>query len=142
MLHCFEEFQARGHERVLIVGSDSPTLPSAYLEQGLERLCDTDAVLGPSEDGGYYAVGCRQVSPRMFEDVPWSTSSTRVETERAFRKEGLRYEALPEWYDVDTVKDLRRLAADLDIPSTEMLAPRTKAWFKRNAPSTLAGDTG
>ncbi len=128
MLHCFEELQARGHDRVIIVGGDSPTLPPAYLEQGLERLRDTDAVLGPSEDGGYYAVGCRQAQPRMFADVPWSMPSTRAETERAFERAGLRCETLPEWYDIDTETDLRRLAAESNLPR------HTKAWFEGHDP--------
>ncbi len=128
MLHCFDELQARGHNRVLIVGSDSPTLPAAYLEEGLEKLNDADTVLGPSEDGGYYAVGCRETRPGMFAGVSWSTRSTRAETERAFDREGLRYRELPEWYDIDTEKDLRRLAGEHNLPA------RTKAWFDRHNP--------
>ena len=128
MLHCFEELQARGHDRVLIVGSDSPSLRVDYLAQGLERLRDTDAVLGPSADGGYYAVGCRRALARMFAGVHWSTASTKVETERAFEREGLRCEMLPEWYDIDTEKDLRRLAGESNLPR------RTKAWFDRHDP--------
>ena len=128
MLHCFEELRERGHGRVLIVGSDSPTLPRSYLEQGLDRLSHTDAVLGPSEDGGYYAVGCRRSRPCMFEGVHWSTASTRAETERAFRREGLELETLPGWYDVDTESDLRRLAAEGNLPA------HTEAWFGRNEP--------
>ena len=128
MLHCFEELQARGHDRVVIVGSDSPTLPIAYLEKGLERLRDTDAVLGPSEDGGYYAVGCRKAVARMFAGVPWSTASTRAETERAFEREGLRCETLPDWYDIDTETDLRRLSVERNLPR------HTKAWFDSHQP--------
>ena len=128
MLHCFDELQGRGHDRVLIVGGDSPTLPLAYLEQGLERLRDTDAVLGPSEDGGFYAVGCRQAPPRMFAGVHWSAASTREETERTFEREGLHCETLPEWYDIDTETDLRRLSVERILP------PRTKAWFDRHDP--------
>ena len=128
MLHCFEELQARGHDRVVVVGGDSPTLPPVYLEQGLEKLRDTDAVLGPSEDGGFYAVGCRQAPPRMFAGVHWSAASTRTETERAFEREGLRCETLPEWYDIDTETDLRRLSVQRDLPR------HTRAWFDRHDP--------
>ena len=128
MLNCFDELQKHGHNRVLIVGSDSPTLPVAYLEEGLEKLHTADAVLGPSEDGGYYAVGCRQTRPAMFAGVNWSTTSTLAETECAFRRVGLQVETLPGWYDVDTARDLRRLADDANIP------PRTKDWFDRHDP--------
>ena len=46
MLNCFEDLSQR-HHRVLIVGSDSPTLPPDYLRAGLELLGGVDAVLGP-----------------------------------------------------------------------------------------------
>lgn len=123
MFHCFQELARRGHERVLIVGSDSPTLPGGYLRNGLEMLETADAILGPAEDGGYYAVGCRRGHPDMFQGVTWSSAETRQRTEAAFRRAGLSVRFLPNWYDVDTVEDLRRLAADPALP------PRTRAWF-------------
>ena len=136
MLHCFKEIQGRGYERVLIVGSDSPTLPISYLEEGLERLRHTDAVLGPSEDGGYYAVGCRHVRSRMFAGVHWSSACTRAETDRAFARAGLQSELLPSWYDVDTAKDLRRLATELSLPSAKPFL-HIKAWLDRQYPYEL-----
>jgi len=136
ILHCFEEIQQCGYERILVVGSDSPTLPLSYLEEGLERLRHTDAVLGPSEDGGYYAVGCRQVQPHMFDGVRWSSTCTRADTCRAFAREGLQFELLPKWYDVDTAGDLKRLAAELDLPSSKDFQ-HTDAWFDSHQPFNL-----
>ena len=117
MFNCFQELRARGHTRVLIVGSDSPTLPLAYIEQGLEALERTDVVLGPSEDGGYYAIGCRQPYPQMFAGVPWSSGDTLRRTEASLHALGLRVHHLPSWYDVDTAKDLRRLAGEASLPA-------------------------
>ena len=126
MLHCFEELNRGGYERALIVGSDSPTVPAKYLRQGLDALAHTDAVLGPVEDGGYYAVGCRRPRSQMFEGVTWSVPTTLEEPERAFQRAGLSLQELPTWYDVDTVDDLRRLATDSQIPDS------TRAWFARH----------
>jgi rSAM/selenodomain-associated transferase 1 len=117
MFNCFLELRARGHNRVLIIGSDSPTLPLAYIEQGLAALERSDAVLGPSEDGGYYAIGCRQPYPQMFAGVPWSSGDTLARTESSLRALGLSLHRLPRWYDVDTANDLRRLAAEPSPPA-------------------------
>ena len=126
MLHCFEELSQQGYCRMLIVGSDSPTLPPDYLRAGFKRLGGVDAVLGPSQDGGYYAVGCRSAKAGMFEDVSWSTASTLTETERAFERAGLTSERLPAWYDIDTIENLRRLVCEGDVPEY------VRRWLREN----------
>ena len=110
MLGCFDELAEEGFQRVLIVGSDSPTLPSAVLRDGLNALqSDDDTVLGPTEDGGFYTVGCRRPHERMFGEVAWSADTTFEQTHSAFRRVGYRTALLPEWWDVDTPQDLARL---------------------------------
>ncbi|NOR46927.1 MAG: DUF2064 domain-containing protein, partial [Methanosarcinaceae archaeon] len=47
----------QGYEKVVILDSDSPNLPSKYIYDGLECLDKTDAVIGPCLDGGYYLIG-------------------------------------------------------------------------------------
>ena len=115
LLHGFEELSGLGYDRMLIVGSDSPTLPADYLRRGLDLLGSKDAVLGPTSDGGYYAVGCRVPNAEMFNQVAWSTPATLEHTERAFTGTGWSIERLPQWYDVDTIDDLGRLATDCDL---------------------------
>ena len=123
LLHGFEEMSAQGYGRTLIVGSDSPTLPADYLRRGLDPPASKDAVLGPTFDGGYYAVGCRVPEAAMFSQVVWSTPATLAHTERAFESVGWSMERLPPWYDVDTIDDLRRLATDSDLHGY------TRQWF-------------
>jgi rSAM/selenodomain-associated transferase 1 len=111
----------QGHPGAIAVDSDSPTLPLPYVSEAAERLLrdDADAVLGPSEDGGYYLVGLRGPQPALFRDIPWSTDRVFDLTQDRARRLGLRVHVLPEWFDVDTETDLRRLweqppeAADL-----------------------------
>ena len=136
MFHCFEELHQRGHDRIVIIGSDSPTLPTEHIERAFDALHETDAVLGPAEDGGYYAVGCRRPRADMFEDVAWSSGETLIQTEAAFLRVGLRSLRLPLWYDVDTVRDLARLADD------PLLRGHTKDWLERNAALVEAFSAG
>jgi rSAM/selenodomain-associated transferase 1 len=127
MFHCLEYLHLAGHQLGMIVGGDSPSLPMDYLLQGFQLLRECDAVLGPSGDGGYYAVGCRSPRAGMFRDVSWSTPSTFDETLAAFKRAGLLTRLMPAWYDVDTPSDLQRMAEEPQLPR------HTHAWIDAHA---------
>ncbi len=121
MFHCFKSLVDQGFERCLIVGTDSPTLPLNRLEAAFAALDGPGAaVLGPTLDGGYYAVGCCDPRPDMFDQVTWSADSTLTDTMRAFERVGYRTTLLEPWWDVDEPPDLARLRRDPGI------GPRTR----------------
>ena len=103
---------ARGAERVVIVGSDSPSLPAAYIDEGLALLREKEVVLGPSTDGGYYLVGRKKGESRIFRDVAWSTGMVLRQTLERLGKQSLG--VLPLWYDVDTPRDAEFLKVHLE----------------------------
>lgn len=101
------------HPKVLILGSDSPTLPADHLRV---LLATTEgAALGPTEDGGFYAICCRRSVPGMFDGVQWSTADTFASTVDALTRSGLTVEVGPRWYDVDEPADLERLRRDPNL---------------------------
>ena len=112
MAAAFLRAFASGARRVVIFGSDSPTLPPRVPQQALEVLADCDVVLGPSEDGGYYLIGCRRFDPRLFHGVEWSTPRTCEQTLANARSLGFRTTLLERWFDLDEWKDIERLLAD------------------------------
>jgi uncharacterized protein len=94
-------------EHVMIVGSDAPALPVDYLREILDS--PADVTLGPTEDGGYYAIACRApVDPRMFDGVRWSTEHTLADTIRAVEACGRSVALGRECWDVDSGEDLQR----------------------------------
>lgn len=100
-------------ERVVLIGTDSPTLRPSALRRAFAKLRAADAVLGPAEDGGYYLIGTRTLLPdTLFERMPWSTAHVAEETLRRARDAALRIALLSRWYDVDDADSLRRLVAD------------------------------
>jgi len=123
MLRCFEEMQAAGHQPLLILGSDSPALAPDTIAPWVELLGRHSALLGPAEDGGYYAIGCRAPHPRMFEGVEWSGAQTLAQTEAALERCGMPPGYLPLHYDVDVPADLERLRRE---PS---LGRHTRRWL-------------
>ena len=103
---------ARGAERVVLVGSDSPSLPVEYIDEGLALLREKEVVLGPSTDGGYYLVGRRKGESRIFQDVTWSTGMVLEQTLARLGTQTLGL--LPLWYDVDTPADAAFLKVHLE----------------------------
>jgi rSAM/selenodomain-associated transferase 1 len=115
LLHTIEEIFARGHASAVVLNSDSPTLPTAFLVETAAALARPGdrAVLGPSSDGGYYLLGLKAAHRHMFENIAWSTVEVAKQTFERAREIGLDVHRLPVWYDVDDVDGLRRLHAEL-----------------------------
>lgn len=115
LLHAIEQMFARGHGAAVVLNADSPTLPTALLNETAAVLAQPGdrAVLGPSSDGGYYLLGLKAAHRRMFEDIAWSTERVAAQTRERAKEIGLALHVLPEWYDVDDVASLRRLHAEI-----------------------------
>jgi hypothetical protein len=115
LANTFAHLFATGYTGVLAIDSDTPTLPTAFLQQAVARLAlpHNDVVLGPSEDGGYYLIGLRALHRELFEDMPWSTAAVIAETKRRAAAKGLTVTDLPTWFDIDTPEELARLRTSL-----------------------------
>jgi glycosyltransferase A (GT-A) superfamily protein (DUF2064 family) len=96
-----------GRPRVVILGSDSPTIPPEHIRALLDAKADV--TLGPTVDGGYYGIGCGKLIGNMFAGVRWSSRGALEDTVRAAKSGGLTVSLGPEWFDVDTAEDLRFL---------------------------------
>jgi rSAM/selenodomain-associated transferase 1 len=114
MDRLLSDLLAEGYAGAIAVGTDTPTLPTAYLGQACEALRSSaaDMVLGPSRDGGYYLIGLSAPAPELFVNVPWSTAGVCAETLRRARVSGRRISVLPSWVDVDRVEDLAELGRE------------------------------
>lgn len=109
-----------GEESACLIGSDSPSLEAGKLRRGLELLSGgsdgsaaPDLVLGPTEDGGYYAIGTRRSHPALLRGITWSSSRTLAETRARAEQRGLRVALLEPWTDVDRPEDLPFLRAQI-----------------------------
>jgi rSAM/selenodomain-associated transferase 1 len=143
--HAMADLLAAGHAGACLVNSDSPTLPTHFLLQAIDALQQSPerVVLGPSEDGGYYLIGCRQRHDRLFEDIAWSTERVLPQTIARAGEIGLEVVQLPPWYDVDDAATLMRLRRELlDAPHTEQSsmcysAPHTRSFLASSAIGAL-----
>jgi rSAM/selenodomain-associated transferase 1 len=120
----------RGASRVVLIGSDAPTLDPAVIVNAFRCLENRDVVLGPATDGGYYLVGSRLQAPPIFEGVDWSTPSVLDQTIERLSTSGRSLAVLPPWYDIDTPQDLRMLWGHLRAlryAGVDPRLPRTEA---------------
>jgi hypothetical protein len=124
-----------GHDCVLLVNGDSPTLPTRFVVQAIEalRAPGDRMVLGPASDGGYYLIGLKHPHPQLFTGIAWGTDTVaRATCERA-AEIGLAATLLPEWYDIDDIETLRWLQEELAGRSRRFrsggFAPASRAFF-------------
>jgi rSAM/selenodomain-associated transferase 1 len=131
ILSTFDQLFRHGYTQVMVIDSDTPTLPTVCLEQALELMAErhNDVVLGPTEDGGYYLIGLRRAHRELFEHMPWSTSQVFTETRRRSLQRGLTVACTAYWYDVDMPDDLRRLSRSLDHVQ-DGFARHTRRFFR------------
>jgi glycosyltransferase A (GT-A) superfamily protein (DUF2064 family) len=128
MANSFAEMFAKGHDRVVILGTGTPSLPIDILYRAFELLRDRDLVLGPSLDGGYYLIGARSLIPEMFRGIPWGTDRVLPETLKLLKILGLPRLLLPDWYSAATEAGLERLRQDLTaLPADDPAARHTRA---------------
>ena len=131
-----------GAARVVLIGSDVPTLAPEQVAAAFRALRRHRVVLGPSLDGGYYLLGLRAPLPDIFARMPWGGERVLARTLRRLRAARVTFALLPCWYDVDTPADLALLRRHLAVLATlgRSPCPRTQRVLARvHAAAPLAG---
>jgi uncharacterized protein len=138
LMGAIQDLFSVGFGAVCLINSDSPTLPFSHLQElatffkePLDRV-----VIGPSSDGGYYAIGMCCPHPRLFEEINWNSDRVYDQTIERAKEIDLLPVALPPWYDVDDQFALRRLLSELFPERTSEPMPKgapaanTKAFLR------------
>ena len=109
LTHCL----SRDFAQAVVINSDGPTLPTAYVTQAFDLLNQVEVVLGPAEDGGYYLIGLTHPQPRLLREIEMSTPTVLQDTLTLAEQGNLQVALSPTWYDIDTASDLQRLKDEL-----------------------------
>jgi hypothetical protein len=117
MANAFARSFESGMEKVVLIGTDCPTLQSQHLNQAFEALTNSDLVLGPATDGGYYLIGMKRRSDYLFEGISWSTAAVLSQTLAVATAHGLDFTLLDELSDIDTQEDWERYSSQIEITS-------------------------
>jgi rSAM/selenodomain-associated transferase 1 len=113
MRNGFDDLFGKGFAKVIEVVSDSPDITAGYLLEAETVLDVKDAVIGPALDGGFNLIGFRREGFLLeaFDNVPWNSDETFRETVNNLKKAKKSVHSLKPWGDIDTMEDLRRMAA-------------------------------
>lgn len=110
MHHALDAALAGGTPAILI-GSDCPPLTAHHLSAAARALAsESDAVVTPTEDGGYALIGMKRCDSRLFEGVAWSSARVMDQTRERLRACGWHWVELETLWDIDRPADYERLA--------------------------------
>ena len=108
MYNAFKKVIDRGSNKTIIIGTDIPDMSSDIIRKALQALNNSDVVIGPSNDGGYYLLGMKKLYKSLFTGIEWSSDSVLSVTLEKINALNLSYSILPELVDVDTEDDLKK----------------------------------
>jgi hypothetical protein len=106
MQHAFELAFAQQNKEVVIIGTDCLEITPGIIMDTFIHLKDSDVVIGPAKDGGYYLAGMKQLHPSLFININWSTSEVLQQTLAVCKSQHLSVYLMPVLSDIDTESDL------------------------------------
>jgi rSAM/selenodomain-associated transferase 1 len=108
--NAFKDHFRKGYSEIVLIGSDSPTLPGEYIQLAFNELKNNDFVIGPCFDQGLYLIGARKKKVNeIFHNLKLDTGEDVNAILRMTNSMDIKFSMLPFWYDVDTIDDLRFL---------------------------------
>jgi len=114
---------------VMLWGADAPHFEPECPLEVRDALGQTDVVLCPASDGGFYALGSRVSLNGLLTDIEWSTDQVCRLTRQACENAGLSVRLLYPNFDVDHVSDLERLVTVVD--SNPGRVPEVERWLSQ-----------
>ncbi|MGJ8644256.1 MAG: TIGR04283 family arsenosugar biosynthesis glycosyltransferase [Luteolibacter sp.] len=111
---AFEE----GAEKVIIIGTDCPSIDEAALASANTALESSDLVYIPATDGGYVLIGMSKLIPEVFCDIPWGGEEVLEASLTAASAAGEKVQLLDPLPDVDLPEDLPAAESALEKGST------------------------
>ncbi len=103
---AFGDVMGDGSGPTVLIAMDTPQVTPVLLDQAFAALENYDAVIGPTDDGGYWTIGVHRADRAIFEGVPMSTDATGEAQIDRLRSLGHRVNILPTIRDLDTASDI------------------------------------
>lgn len=122
MATAFETAFNNGMEKVVIIGSDCPTLNDQIIASAFAALSQNELVLGPATDGGYYLIGLKRLIPELFSGINWGTSEVLQQTVEIAGNLNLAVAYITTLSDIDRPEDLEKSGISLDLKKTIYLS--------------------
>ncbi|MEM7298924.1 MAG: TIGR04282 family arsenosugar biosynthesis glycosyltransferase [Bacteroidota bacterium] len=105
MNNAFDQVFSKEYEKALIIGSDCAQLKVDIIERAIIELGNSEIVIGPTLDGGYYLLGMTESHSFLFQGIEWSTDTVFSSTIQKVENHNLRFTTLPVLSDIDYIED-------------------------------------
>lgn len=115
MLNGFHNLLNKGYSEVALMGADIPHIQPNDIKISFEALQNSDVVLGPTTDGGYYLIGMKNAYEDLFEDkLKWGNKSVLEGTIDIANGLNLEIGFANKLRDIDTKEDLMAFMKEID----------------------------
>lgn len=109
MANAFSEGFTAGFERIIIIGSDMYDLTQKDIDHAFSELENSDFVVGPAEDGGYYLLGMNTFNTDVFKNKAWGTKTVLEATLKNINHKKIKL--LETKNDIDLYEDIAKVDA-------------------------------
>jgi uncharacterized protein len=107
MMNSIDLVLTKGYSKVILIGADIPNIQPHDIKEAFETLDNSDVVLGPTFDGGYYLVGMKKLYGEVFNDnLKWGNKSVFEGTLDIANRLSLKTGLAKKYRDIDTRDDL------------------------------------
>ena len=100
----------RDKKNLIFIGTDLPNLSHLDILETISKLKKNDAVLGPSNDGGYwlFALSKEVIKKKVFPfiNIKWSSQNVLKMTVNQLIQQNLKIAYLDTKIDIDTINDI------------------------------------
>lgn len=104
----------KGYSQIVLIGTDSPSMPMEFIKKAFASLEKNDLVIGPCFDQGLYLIGAvKEKVTKLARAVKIDTGKDVSMILKDVPEKGFRLAMLPFWYDIDTIKEYEFLKLHL-----------------------------
>nr|WP_321221939.1 DUF2064 domain-containing protein [uncultured Psychroserpens sp.] len=107
--NAIQSIYDRGYDNIVTIGNDTPHLKPQHIYKAVTQLQQSDVVLGPSKDGGFYLMGLKKshFNAEAFLQLPWQTSILNQSISKLLSTYKVTVTYLEILSDIDTFLDVK-----------------------------------
>lgn len=114
IFNAFRDCSEKGYTDIVLIGSDSPSIPVDFIKKAFVELRKNDLVVGPCFDQGLYLIGVkREKINELSRKIKLDTGKDIIGILKKSNNLNIRFTMLPFWYDIDNIDDLEFLKLHL-----------------------------
>lgn len=111
LYHALQTQFQIGYDRLIVIGTDHPTLNKRHIEKAVKLVSKGSQVLGPAVDGGCYLFSVTQNDFEAFRNagIHWQNGNEKEEILNFFAERQQECFCLETLEDIDSLADIRKL---------------------------------